>query len=367
MATATIKNVIERLESLAPLAYQEDYDNSGLLTGSSLDTLTGILLTLDCTEEVVDEAIARSCNLIVAHHPILFKGVKRLVGNMYVERVLIKAIRNNINIYAIHTNLDNVINGVNKKIAEKIGVKNIRILLPKKNSLMKLVTFAPKEYAEKVTTSLHQAGAGQIGNYKNCSFSVLGEGVFMPTGDANPFLGEHNKLEKTEEVRIEVIFPDMIRANIISELRQSHPYEEVAYYLSALENENQEVGAGVIGELEIPISAEDFLHDLKISMNTACIRHTRITNNPIRKVAICGGAGSFLLSTAIAQKADVFISSDFKYHEFFDADGKIIVADIGHYESEQYTKELLGEFLREKFPTFAIAFSNVVTNPISYL
>lgn len=367
MATITIKKIIESLESMAPSSYQEEYDNSGLLTGNPADEVKGILVTLDCTEDVVEEALTKSCNLIVAHHPILFKGIKRLTGQTYVERVLIKAIRNNIAIYAIHTNLDNVIKGVNKKIAERIGLINIQILLPKKNTLTKLVTFIPKEHKEKVTASLHMAGAGQIGNYKNCSFSIAGEGAFMPTENAKPFKGLQGVLEKAEEVRVEVLFPSLLQGKVLSALRESHPYEEVAYYLTALENENQEVGAGIIGELARPEEPMAFLERVKSSMNTACIRHTRISGNKVKKVAVCGGAGSFLLPTTIGQGADVFISADFKYHEFFDADNKIIIADIGHYESEQYTKELLGEFLQEKFPTFAIIFSNVVTNPISYL
>jgi dinuclear metal center YbgI/SA1388 family protein len=367
MATVTIKNIIESLESMAPRTYQEEYDNSGLLTGNALDEVTGILITLDCTEAVVDEALAKSCNLIVAHHPILFKGIKRLTGQSYVERVLIKSIQNNIAIYAIHTNLDNVFHGVNRKIAERLGLKNLRVLVPKPNTLLKLVTFIPKEHHEKVTAKLHEAGAGQIGNYKNCSFSVDGEGAFLPTDNATPFTGLQGVLEKTEEVRVEVIFPTPIKKQVLSALRESHPYEEVAFYLSALENENQEVGAGLFGELEAAEDALSFLQRVKASMKAGCVRHTPIAFNKVKKVAVCGGSGSFLLKAAISQGADVFISADFKYHEFFDADNKIIIADIGHYESEQYTKELLGEFLQEKFPTFAIIFSNVVTNPISYL
>ena len=367
MATRTINNIIESLERLAPRVYQEEYDNSGLLTGNPTEEVKGILITLDCTEDVVEEALAKSCNLIVAHHPILFKGIKKLTGQTYVERVLIKAIQNNIAIYAVHTNLDNVINGVNKKIAERIGLKNLQILLPKKNTLMKLVTFIPKEHKETVLASLHEAGAGQIGNYKNCSFTVEGEGAFLPADHANPFKGSKGVLEKTDEDRVEVIFPTFLRGKVLSALQDSHPYEEVAYYLTSLENENQEVGAGIIGELVIPEEPIAFLQRVKFNMNTACIRHTRVSSNKVIKVAVCGGAGSFLLQTAIRQGADVFISADFKYHEFFDADNKIIIADIGHYESEQYTKELLGEFLQENFPTFAIIFSNVVTNPISYL
>ena len=366
MATQTIKDIADCLESLAPLSYQEDYDNSGLITGNPDDTVTGILISLDCTEAVVDEAIKTSCNLIIAHHPILFKGIKKLTGRTYVERVIIKAIQHRIAIYAIHTNLDNVITGVNKKIATKIGLKNLQILHPKKD-LMKLVTFIPKDQAESVTAKLHQTGAGQIGNYKNCSFSVAGEGRFTPSDGANPAKGAINQSEKVEEARIEVIFPANLKHKILAGLRESHPYEEVAYYVSELQNENQEAGAGIVGELEVPEDALAFLNRLKTTMNTGCIRHTKVTCSTVRKVAVCGGAGSFLLSKAIARGADIFISADFKYHEFFDAEDKIIVADIGHYESEQFTKELIGEFLREKFPTFAIAFSKVVTNPISYL
>jgi len=367
MATQTIKSIIESLETWAPLAYQEAYDNCGLLTGNPSEDATGVLVSLDCTEAVVDEAIAQSCNLIIAHHPILFKGLKKLTGQNYVERVLIKAIRNEIAIYAMHTNLDNVQTGVNRKIAERLGLKNIRVLSPKKNVLTKLVTFIPKDHLEKVTTALHEAGAGQVGNYRNCSFSLEGEGRFMPTGDANPLVGNLNQLEKVEEVRVEVLVESHNQRKVLMALKLSHPYEEVAYYITPLENENQEVGAGVIGELENLEDSGAFLKGLKQKMNTDCVRHTSIIKDKIKKVAVCGGAGSFLLQAAIAQGADVFVSADFKYHEFFDADNRIIIADIGHYESEQFTKELIGAFLSEKFPTFAIAFSKVLTNPITYL
>ncbi len=367
MATVKIKDVTEYLESMAPRSLQEDYDNSGLITGQPGSPVKGILVTLDCTENVVDEAIEQNCNLIVAHHPILFKGLKRLTGQTYVERVIIKAIKSDIAIYAIHTNLDNVINGVNKKIADKIGLKNLSVLQPKKSTLSKLVTFIPKENAEKVIADLHEAGAGNIGNYKNCSFRLMGEGTFLPGGDAKPYQGENDKLERVDEVRVEVILPTYNEGRVLSALKKNHPYEEVAYYLSKLENTNQEIGAGMIGELAHPEEPKSFLNSLKVKMNVAVIRHTSLLEMKIKKVAICGGSGSFLLATAIAWGADAFISADFKYHEFFDADGKILIADIGHYESEQFTKELLYEFLREKFHTFAIIFSNTVTNPISYL
>lgn len=367
MAELLIRHVTDVLETWAPKSLQESYDNCGLLTGNANTSVTGILVTLDCTEEVVDEAIATKSNLIVAHHPIIFKGLKKLTGANYIERTIIKAVQNNIAIYAIHTNLDNVISGVNRKICEKIGLENVRILVPKTDSLSKLVTFVPKEKTSDVLAALHEAGAGQIGNYKNCSFKVEGTGTFMPNEVANPAIGKAGDQEYVREDRVEVIFPKHLERQMIASLRKAHPYEEVAYYLSALTNENQEVGSGMVGELPEALEPKEFLKRLKKRMDLALIRHTRLLNSPVKKIAVCGGSGSFLLPQAIRAGAQVYISADFKYHEFFDAENRITIADIGHYESEVYTKELLQEVLRKKFPTFAINFSRTVTNPISYL
>jgi dinuclear metal center YbgI/SA1388 family protein len=362
-----IKDVTNYLGSIAPSAYQESYDNTGLLTGNPEWETTGILVALDCLESVVEEAIENGANLVVAHHPILFTAIKKLTGSNYVERTLIKAIQHNIALYAIHTNLDNVVTGVNRKIAEKIGLQNPRILVPRKDTLSKLVTFIPPENTQTVMDALYDAGAGQVGKYKNCSFQLSGQGTFRPTGDAKPFIGQRGRLEIAQETRIEVLFPSMLEGRILGALRHSHPYEEVAYYITPLANENQEVGSGLIGELEQPLEPLEFLKRLKISMDLAVIRHTRPLNRKVTKIAVCGGSGSFLLSRAIEADADVFISADFKYHDFFDADDRIIIADIGHYESEVHTKELLREILIKKFPTFAINFSKTITNPISYL
>lgn len=367
MPGVKIKEVTAYLESLAPTAYQESYDNSGLITGDSDDDVRGVLVTLDCTEEVVQEAIRRDCNLIVAHHPIVFKGLKRLTGSTYIERTIILAIRHNIAIYAIHTNLDNVHTGVNKMIAERIGLNNLHILVPRKDTLSKLCVFIPAANTEEVLTALHQAGAGQIGNYKNCSFKVEGTGSFTPNAMATPHIGTIEKQEFVREIRAEVIFPTHLEKKIINILKKVHPYEEVAYYLSPLSNENQEVGSGMIGELDMPVEPIDFLKRLKATMDVTIVRHTALIHKPVKKVAICGGSGSFLLQKAINAGADVFVTADFKYHEFFDADNKVIIADIGHYESEVFTKDLLKRVLMEKFNTFAINFSETVTNPISYL
>lgn len=363
----SIREIVSSLETLAPPNYQEPYDNAQLITGNPDDELKGIICSLDVTEEVVQEAIEKNCNLIVAHHPIIFKGMKSLTGKNYVERTVIKAIKNDIAIFAIHTNLDHVHNGVNKRISDKIGLIKTRILAPKTSLLMKLVTFIPIENVNEVLQSLYQAGAGKIGNYSSCSFQVAGTGTFMPSQEANPTLGEKGRLEYVKEKRVEVLFPAHLKNSVLSKLRKAHPYEEVAYYLQNLENENQEVGAGMVGELETPLEETEFLHLLKEKMNLTVIKHTALRNEKLKRVAVCGGAGIFLLPAAKQAKADIFITSDIKYHEFFDAENQLIIADIGHYESEIHTKELLLEFLSQKFSNIALYLTKIVTNPITYL
>jgi dinuclear metal center YbgI/SA1388 family protein len=365
MQTPKIKDVAAFLESWAPRAFQESYDNVGLLVGNPEKEVTGILVSLDCTEAVVEEAARRGCNLVVSHHPILFKGLKSLTGRTYVERTVLLAVQKEIALYAIHTNLDNVRTGVNARIAERIGLSQTRILAPRKGILTKLVTFVPQDHLEAVLEALHRAGAGQIGNYSNCSFEVQGTGRFTPGDSSNPNIGAPGSPEKVTEVRVEVLLPETREQAVMAALRQAHPYEEVAYYLTSLNNENQDVGSGLIGDLPKPMEPTTFLKHLKESMQAKVVRHTA-PNGPIKTVAVCGGAGSFLLGDAIRQHADAYVSADFKYHEFFDAEGKIMICDIGHYESEQFTKALLLEVLSEKFTTFASHFSETVTNPLSY-
>jgi dinuclear metal center YbgI/SA1388 family protein len=361
-----IKEVIQFLEQIAPLSLQESYDNSGLLTGSPEDDIKGILITLDTTEKVIDEAISKNCNLIISHHPIIFKGLKKLTGSNYIERTVIKAIKNNIAIYAIHTNLDNISDGVNKKIADKIELKRTAILSPKRNTLKKLITFIPTKDKDNVLKAIYNAGAGNMGNYSECSFIVEGTGTFKPNKEANPTIGEADKAEFVTEFRAEVIFPAYLEKSVIKALFEAHPYEEVAYDVVSIENINQHIGSGMIGYLETPIDEQEFFKKLKSKMQLSTLKHTVFLNKKISKVAVCGGSGSFLLQDAIRNGADVFITSDFKYHEFFDAEDKLIIADIGHYESEVFTKELIYEYLIKKFTNIALILSNTITNPISY-
>lgn len=361
-----IKDITSYLESIAPLSYQESYDNAGLIVGSFDEVIRAVLISLDCTEEVVEEAIVKKCNLIIAHHPIVFKGLKKLNGSNYVERTVIKAIKNNIAIYAIHTNLDNIANGVNWFIANRLNLNNIKILAPKHDTLMKLVSFVPIAHSEAVLDELYKAGAGQIGNYSHCSFSVEGKGKFRPNEQAIPFIGHINRDEIVQENRIEVIFPAYLQSAIVAALHRAHPYEEVAHYVQMLHNINQEVGAGAIGTLINPMETTAFLSYLQQKMNLKIIRHTKLVKKSIQQVAVCGGAGGFLLKDAIRQKADIFITADYKYHEFFDADGQIIICDIGHYESEVFTKELLQQNISRKFTNFAAILSETNTNPVCY-
>lgn len=361
-----IAEIINHLENIAPPALQEDYDNAGLLTGQAGWECTGILCTLDVTEAVVEEAKALNCNLIVTHHPVIFRGLKKITGKNYVEKTIINAIKNDIAMYAIHTNLDNIIHGVNHKIADKLGLQNRQILLPKEKMLMKLYTFVPADHTEKVRTALFAAGAGSIGNYNECSFNAKGKGTFKAGEDANPFVGEKNIRHEENEIKIEVIFPFYLKNKIITALLQAHPYEEVAYDLVVLANEYNNTGSGLTGELEQEFSEADFLNLLKEAFRLSVVRHTQLLQKPVKKVALCGGAGSFLTNKAIIAGADFYITADVKYHEFFDADGKIVVADIGHWESEQFTTELLHDILQAKFPNFAVLKTKSRTNPVHY-
>ena len=362
-----LKELCTSLEEWAPLAYQESYDNSGLIVGGLSAELTGVLVSLDCVEDVIEEAIAKGCNAIVSHHPIVFKGLKSFTGKNYVERTLIKAIKNDIALYAIHTNLDNIHTGVNKMLADKIGLINTRVLVPKKEVIKQLVTYAMPADADSIRNALFEIGAGALGEYSECSFTVSGSGTFKGSQNSNPVVGEKGIRTCQVEERIEILFPAFMESRVISVLKNSHSYEEVAYSVFNLSNENQNVGSGMIGELSIAENSLDFLGTLKNNLNADGIRYTSLVKNKIKKVAICGGSGSFLLQAAIRSGADVFITGDFKYHEFFDAENKIIIADVGHYESEQYTKDLIADFLSEKFPKFAVHLSEVNTNPINYL
>ncbi len=362
-----IKEVIALLEELSPLSYSEDFDNTGLLVGDENAAVSGILVTLDTLEAVVDEAIEKNCNLIVSFHPIIFSGLKKITGKTYVERVVQKAIKHDIAIFSNHTALDNSWNGVNAMICEKLGLKNRKVLLPQNETIKKLITFVPLKDAEKVRNALFKAGGGSIGNYENCSFNIEGKGSFKGNEDSKPVSGKKGEIHFEAEIQIGITFAKHLQNNILKALFESHPYEEVAYEITTLENQNQQIGMGMMGEFENAMEETEFLKFLKITMKTDCIRHSKLLKKQIKKVAVLGGSGSSAIDAAKKIGADAFISADLKYHDFFRAENTILLADIGHYESEQYTKDLLHSFLKKKITNFAVLLSQTNTNPISYL
>ena len=362
-----VKDFTNYLEQLAPLTYQEEYDNSGLIIGDFNMEVKGVLITLDCNDKVLDEAINNKCNLLITHHPIIFKGLKKINNDSLTDKLVIKAIKNNIAIYSIHTNLDNIFNGVNSEIAKRLKLKNCRVLSSKNECLRQLVFYCPKENTTDLIEKLCSVGAGVIGNYNNCSFKNSGVGTFKPLENSNPYKGVKGKLYSSEEDRVELVFLKDKQNKIIQTLKENHPYEEIAYQIYILDNKIQFIGSGLVGELDEPVDSILFLKQLKKIMNLELVRHTHVNKDAIKKIALCGGSGSFLIDEAIYSNADIFITSDIKYHQFFDIDNKIILADIGHYESEQFTKNLVYDYLTKKFTKFAILLSKVNTNPINYL
>lgn len=362
----TINDVTHILEELAPLNYAEDFDNVGLLIGDKHAEVQGILVTLDTLENVVDEAISKKCNLIVSFHPIIFSGLKRITGKNYVERTVLKAIKNDIAIYAIHTALDNCPKGVNAKICEVLGLKNTRILIPQKNTIKKLTTYVPVENALDLKQHLFAAGAGEIGDYSSCSFEVSGTGSYKAGENANPTKGTIGKIHYEVESLISVVFTKSAETKVVEELLEHHPYEEVAYEVQTLDNTNSNIGMGMIGELEEAVSEESFLKQLKSRMNAKVVRHSELRGKSVNKIAVLGGSGAFAIGAAKAARADVFVTADVKYHQFYEAEKQMVIADIGHFETEQFTKNLLVDYLTEKIPNFAIHLSESITNPIKY-
>ena len=361
-----IRELLKVFEQYAPGALQESYDNSGLQLGLPDQEVHKGLICLDVTPAVVQEAISSECDLILSHHPLLFKGLKKITGGHFTERVIIEAIKHNIAIVSMHTNLDNVARGVNDMLGKKLGLQNLRILQPQSGLLKKLVTFCPHSHADKVRAAIFEAGAGQIGDYDCCSYNIEGHGTFRAGAGTNPFAGRKNELHVEPEIRIETILPAYLLNRVITAMIGTHPYEEVAYDVYPLENVFDGVGSGMVGELEIPLSENDFLEKLKKDLKIPCLRHTAFTGRAIKKVAFCGGSGSFLMDQARREGADAFVTGDLKYHQFFESDGQYLLVDAGHYETEQFTKELLYDVVNKNFSKFALLISGQNTNPVQY-
>ncbi|MEO6173587.1 MAG: Nif3-like dinuclear metal center hexameric protein [Flavobacterium circumlabens] len=362
-----IKEIVTVLEEMAPLAYAEDFDNVGLLVGDDEAESTGVLVCHDALEAIIDEAIAKNCNLVVCFHPILFSGIKKITGKNYVERAILKAIKNDIAIYAIHTALDNHSAGVNKIFCDALGLVNTKVLIPKENFIQKLVTYTTPDTSEKVRNALFEAGAGTIGNYDNCSFNTEGFFTFKGNEDSNPVIGERGKLHTGTEIKIEVVFEKHLQSKILKALFANHLYEEVAYEIYTLQNSHQNIGLGMIGEFETEMEEKDFLYFVKDKMIADGIRHSAFTGKRIKKVAVLGGSGSFAIKNAIQAGADAFLTADLKYHQFYEAENRLLLADIGHFESERYTKNYIVDYLQKKILNFAIILAEENTNPVKYL
>ena len=362
-----IKEIIQTIELLAPLSLQEHYDNSGVQVGDVNREVTGTLLAIDITENVIEEAISLGCNLIISHHPIAFKPFKSLTGRTYVERCIMQALKNDIVIYAAHTNLDNAFGGVNYKLAQMLELENVKILQPRENALLKFVTTVPVQHAESVRNAIFNAGAGHIGNYDSCSYNILGEGTFRAGKETNPYVGEKDELHFQKEIRIETVVPIMKKEEVLHALLAVHPYEEPVFDLYPIANEWWKHGSGVVGVLPEPMAEQDFLYMLKDVFNLSTISHSKIKGKEILDVAICGGAGAFLFPKAISYGADAFVTGEAKYNDFYDVEDKILLAVVGHYESEVCTKEIFFEIISEKFPTFALHKSAFDSNPVKHL
>lgn len=362
-----ISEIISLIEEVAPISLQEEYDNAGLQVGDKNNEATGVLLCIDVTEDVIDEAVQKGFNLIISHHPLLFKGLKNITGKNYIERVVIKAIKNDISIYAAHTNLDNAQGGVNFKIAEKLNLEDVRILSPQKGKLLKLVVFTPIAAADEVREAMLNAGAGKIGNYDMCSYNMAGYGTFRPCDGAEPYCGEVGAMHREDEVRIEVILPDYNKNKVLGAMLKIHPYEEPAYDIVQLENANAYAGSGVIGELCNPMDEMEFLKMVKNIFSVGTVKYSPLTGKKIKRVALCGGSGAFLINDAIRANADLFLTGEVGYHNFFMAEKRILLVEAGHYETEQYTKDIFCDIITKKFPNFAVQYTSVEPNPINYL
>ena len=361
-----LQNLLDFFEQWAPSALQEGYDNSGLQIGNPLGVVSKGLICLDITPEVVSEAIQKGCDLIISHHPLIFQGLKRITGQTLSESIVLEVIRNNISVVSVHTNLDKVKTGVNQALGARLGLKKLRILEPQKGALTKLVTFCPSTHAEKVRTSIFEAGAGQIGDYDSCSFNIEGTGTFRANSEANPFVGKKEVLHFEPEVRIEAIVPAWLLGRVVSAMKASHPYEEVAYDIYNLANEYPEVGFGMIGEYDAALEEQEFMEMIKKQLRVPCLRHSGFTGQLVKNVALCGGSGSFLLHKAIASKAQVLVTAEIKYHQFFEANRKILLVDAGHFETEQFAVDILYDVVNKKFSNFALLKSGVNTNPVCY-
>ena len=360
-----IQSITDCLEQWAPPSLALSYDNCGLLIGDPNQLVKKALVSLDVTEGVVQEAIDQQANLIIAHHPIIFKGLRSIRPTTDSQRAIILAIKHDIAIYAIHTNLDRVDDGVNKALADRLNLSN-RSVLEEASNLYKLITFVPTKDLQVVRNALFSIGAGSIGEYKKTSFVSSGVGSFQGSASSNPSIGKAGEFTEVEEEKLEVLLTDTLLSSALKTLQEYHPYEEVAYDIVPLRNKNQNHGSGMIGELREPLSPDDFIQYLTNHLGLQLVRHSPLIKSKIKRVAICGGAGFDLLKNARQKGADAYVTADLKYHDFFEADSSLLLCDIGHYESEHWVIQEIKDYLTRNFANFAVLSTTVNTNPVHY-
>ncbi|MCS7077691.1 MAG: Nif3-like dinuclear metal center hexameric protein [Bacteroidia bacterium] len=362
-----IQELIDFLQQIAPNNLKEDYDNVGLLIGSPKNEVKSVLTALELSDEVIDEAKKLNCNLIITHHPIIFRPFKKITSQSYNEHIVYRCVQEGLNVYAMHTNFDHVFKGTNYGLAQQFNLSTLKPLRKLQEYYKVLVTFVPTHQVARVRSALSQAGAGNIGNYSECSYNVQGYGTFRPNEHSKPFSGIKNQLSQEVEVRLEMRFPAYLEGQVVSALLQSHPYETPAYHIFA-DHSTQELydGAGIIGDLPTSYTPKDFLKIVKQVLKTPFLRYTRTDKKKIQRIALCGGAGSFLIPDAIEQKADAFITSDITYHTFFDVPRSLMLIDGGHYETEQHVAQMIANYITQKFDTLIVNVSTISTNPVCY-
>lgn len=361
-----ISEITGAIEKYAPLWLQEEWDNAGLQVGDTDREATGAVLCVDATEAIVDEAIDRGVNLVISHHPLLFRGLKRITGRTATERIVAKALKHDIAIYSAHTNMDSAPGGVSWATGRRAGLTAMRTLVPQQGRLMKLAVFVPSAYSNAVSEALWNAGAGRMGNYDRCAYMTDGRGTYRPLPGADPAIGTVGQSHTEAETRIEVVFPTAISGRVVQAMLKAHPYEEPAFDLIPLANDITSAGLGVIGSLKTPMPASEYIAWVKQALGIGAIPYAGDARRMVHRVALCGGAGAEFIGNAIAAGADLYMCGDLKYHDFTTHADSIVLADIGHYESEQCTKEIFYDIIQKNFPNFATYYAEEDKNPISY-
>lgn len=361
-----LKTLLAGLEQWVPFVWQENYDNAGLILGDPNQQIRKALVCFDVTPEVVDEAVRNEADLILSHHPAIFKGIKRINPASRLGYMLKQSLCHDIAWCALHTNLDNTLSGVNSWLCEHLGLQEVRPLVPLQGIYGKLQVYVPEAYAEKLRQALAEAGCGAGTKYDTCSYTSRGEGRFRAGSQAHPFTGRIGELHCEAECKIECLYPLHKTRQVLDVLRTNHPYEEPAFDLLPLQNEAVEQGAGAIGILPETMQERELLDKLKELTGVHCIRHSGFQGRRIKKIALCGGSGGSFIANACGQKADVYITGDLKYHDFTDTEPGTWLVDIGHFESEKFAMELIFRFIRKNFPNFAVSISEQAKNPVSF-